>query len=246
MAVAAATLALALVLPVSVPTERQAEAGQNAQQLEREVQDKLGGRDLRDIKVSVEGSEATLSGRVPHFWAKDQALKRALDVDGIETVASELELPGDETDTDIAEAVGKAIQRYPHHTMWDYITARVDEGKVFLGGWVTPDRDKSGELFERVAKLAGVLDVENTIETLPVASRDRQVRRSIQRQLAFNVHFERIVNMNNPPFHIIVKNGIVGLLGYVQGDIEHIELQRIVGQTQGVLRVENHLEVLQQ
>ena len=71
------------------------------------------------------------------------------------------------------------------------------------------------------------------------------VRRSIQRQLALNIHFERIVNMNNPPFHIIVKNGIAGLLGYVQGNIEHIELQRIVGQTQGVLRVENHLEVLQ-
>ena len=241
--IVAATV-VALLLPVSVLTERQAEAGQNAQQLEREVRDKLGGRDLRDIEVSVEGSEATLSGRVPHFWAKDQAIKRALDVDRIETVASELELPGDETDTDIAEAIGKAIQRYPHHTMWDYITARVDEGKVFLGGWVTPDRDKSGDLFERVGKIAGVLDVENTMETLPVASSDRQVRQSIQRQLAFSTHFERHVNMNNPPFRIIVKNGIVGLLGYVQGDIEHIELQSIVRRTRGVLRVENHLEVL--
>ena len=48
--------------------------------------------------------------------------------------------------------------------------------------------------------------------------------------------------MRNPPFHIIVNNSIATLVGYVQGDIERLELQRIVAQTPGVLRVENRLQ----
>ena len=53
----AATLA-ALVLPVSVLAERPGEAGQAAPQLEREVKDELGGRDLKNVEVAVQGSEA--------------------------------------------------------------------------------------------------------------------------------------------------------------------------------------------
>ncbi len=51
--------------------------------------------------------------------------------------------------------------------------------------------------------------------------------------------------MKNPPLHIIVNNGHVRLVGYVQGQIEMIEIQRIVGQTRNVLKVENELQTLQ-
>jgi len=213
--------------------------------LQRQVEDAMRGRDLRNVEVSVQGSEATLAGRVPHFWAKDQAIKRALDVDGIETVATELELPEPEDDNDLAEQIAKAVQRYPHYTMWDHITGRVNEGKVLLGGWVTPERAKDEELFERVGKIKGVQDVQNDIEVLPPAQSDMNLRNSIQRQLAANTHFERFANMMHPPFHIVIRNGHVLLVGYVQTQVEVIEMQRIVGQTQGVLRVENQLQTLQ-
>ena len=59
--------------------------------LRREVREALrGNRDLRGIEVSVQGGEATLTGRVPTVSARRQALERALQVDGIETVVSEL------------------------------------------------------------------------------------------------------------------------------------------------------------
>ena len=240
----AATL-VALVLPVSVLAERPGEAGQAAPQLEREVKDELGGRDLKNVEVAVQGSEATLSGRVPHYWAKHQAIKRALEVKGIETVASELELPTGESDADIAEAVAKEIQRYPHYTQWNDITANVNQGEVRLGGWVTPDRDKAAELFEKIAKITGVQNVESTIQNLSPSRTDRSIRQSIERQLRSNTHFEHIVNMRNPPLHIIVNNGHVRLVGYVQGQIEMIEIQRIVGQTRNVLKVQNELQTLQ-
>ena len=66
-----------------------AEAGQASPALELEVRESLHDeRDLRRIEVSVEGAEATLTGRVETFWDKDRAIKRALDVDGVETVVS--------------------------------------------------------------------------------------------------------------------------------------------------------------
>lgn len=231
-------------LPVAARTAA-GQAGQPDQALEREVREALRGeRDLRRLEVSVRGAEATLTGIVPSFWAKHQAIERALGVDGIETVASELELPEPEDDNDLAEEIAKAVQRYPHYTIWDHVTGRVQEGAVLLGGWVTPDRRKSAELFERVAKIKGVQDVRNDIRTLSPSLGDRRLRRSILRQLALNPHFERLVRMPNPPFHIVIDNGRVLLVGYVQGQAELLDMQRIVGQTHGVLRVENRLQKL--
>ena len=239
----AATMALiALTVPFVISGAATAE---QSSALERQVKEAMRGRDLRRVEVSVEGNEATLSGQVPHFWAKDQAIKRALEVEGIETVASELELPEPENDDDLAEEVAKAVQGYVHYTMWDNITGSVNEGNVFLGGWVTPDRNKAGELFERVAKITGVQDVQNEIKALPPSQGDRRLRNAFLRQLARNSMFDRLVNMRHPPFHILVHNGIVTLLGYVQTQAEVITMQRIIGQTQGVLRVDNQLETLQ-
>ena len=228
-----------------LPAERPAEAGQASPALEREVRESVHDvRDLRHIEVSVDGSEATLRGIVDSFWDKHRAIRRALDVDGIETVASELELPERRSDNDIAEDLSRQVQRYPHYTIWDFINGRVQDGNVWLGGWVTPDRDKAGDLFERVAKIDGVQDVQSEIEILSPSQSDNRLRRSIIRQLARNTHFERLVMMPNPPFHIVIDNGVVLLVGYVQGQIEFLEMQRIVAQTQGVLRVENRLQKL--
>ena len=225
--------------------DRPAAAGQASPGLEREVREAVHDvRDLRHIEVSVDGSEATLTGIVESFWDKHRAITRALDVDGIETVASELELPERESDNDIAEELSRQVQRYPHYTIWDFINGRVENGNVVIGGFVTPDRDKSGDLFERVAKIDGVQDVRNEIQILSPSQGDNRLRRSIIRQLARNTHFERLVMMPNPPFHIVINNGIVLLVGYVQGQIELLEMQRIVAQTQGVLRVENQLQTL--
>jgi osmotically-inducible protein OsmY len=239
------------VVAVAVPlalirVDGTVEAGQTVQQVERDVRDTLRGeRDLRDIEVSVEGNEVTLAGRVPTFWAKDQAIKRTLDVGGVETVISELEIPVVEDDADIVEDVGKAVMGYAHYTMFDQLAGRVDKGVVWLSGRVTPDRDKAGDIFERVAKVRGVQDVQSDIETLPFSQPDMNLRRAIGNRVFASQHFERFRSMSNPPFHIIVENSYVTLVGYVQTQIEMIEMQRIVAQTQGVIRVDNQIEVLQ-
>ena len=148
-------------------------AEQQAPQLQQEVERSLGDDDFERIEVSVTGSEVTLSGTVPHLLAKNQAIGRALEVAGVETVASELQLPVEEEDDDVAEEVGKAISRYPHFTIWDYIEGRINQGVVTLHGSVTPMRDKKGELYETIAKIRGVQDYVDEIEVQSSSSGGR-------------------------------------------------------------------------
>lgn len=220
-------------------------AAQSPEQLRQAVEQELrGDRALRRLDVSVSGDEVTLSGRVRHFWDKNEALRRAFEARGVGTVVSEIEVPVQEDQEELVEDVSRAIQRYPHYRVWDYIDGRIDDGVVTLFGQVTPERDKAGELFERIAKVRGVQDVRMNLTPLSPSSSDDRLRNAIGRQLARSEHFERFASMTNPPFHIIVNNSVVTLVGYVQSRIEYLEMQRIVGQTQGVLRVDNQLQTI--
>ena len=80
----AQNVAASLALPQG---ERSFEASQTSSQIEREVRDSLRGEgDLRQIEVSVQGNTVTLAGRVQTFWAKDQAIKRTLRVEGVDRI----------------------------------------------------------------------------------------------------------------------------------------------------------------
>ena len=239
LAAVGAAIALALIT-TAVPG-----AAQVGNALQRAVEQALlGNRDMRAIEVSVEGDQVTLAGRVATFWVKHEALRKTFDVPGVDTVVSELELPEGEADERLAEDVARAVQRYAHYTLWDYIGGVINAGVVTLSGSVTPDWDKADDLFERVAKLPGVQDVQSSIETLPTNQQDPRLRRAIASRLFASTHFERFRSMPNPPFHIIVHNGVVTLVGYVQGAAERIEMELIAGQTQGVLRVDSQLQTL--
>jgi osmotically-inducible protein OsmY len=239
-----AVIALIVVCAFGAPVLPQ--AAQTATQIEQEVRDALRGeRVLRRLEVTVDGSEVTLTGEVETFWLKSEAIRKALDVDGIETLVSEIEIPPAESDEKLAEEVGKVMQRYPYYTMFDYLDGTINAGAVTLMGKVTPDKDKADDLFERVAKIPGVQDVENQIETLTPSSGDENLRLTIARSVFRSSHFQRFSSQANPPFHIIVENSVITLTGYVQGDIELHEMERIVRTTQGVLRVDNQLQTVQ-
>ena len=218
---------------------------QTTTRLEREVREELRGeRDLRRLDVTVAGMEVTLTGEVETFWSKSEAIRRALEVEGVETVVSEIEIPPAESDEKLAAEVVKAMQRYPYYTLFDYLDGRINGGVVTLMGKVTAERDKAGDLFERVAKVPGVQDVQNQIETLTPSSGDSNLRRVIARQIFGSRHFQRFSTQQNPPFHIIVQNSVVTLVGYVQGEIERREMEQIVRHTHGVLRVVNQLQTV--
>lgn len=218
---------------------------QSPEQVEQAVERELRrDRALRRLEVSVAGDEVTLTGRVRHFWDKNEALRRTFDVRGVGTVVSEIEVPVQEDQEELVEDVSRAIQRYPHYRIWDYLDGRINDGVVSIFGRVTPERDKAGELFERIAKVRGVQDVQMNVTPLSPSRSDDRLRAAIGRRLFSSEHFQRFASMTNPPFHIIVNNSVVTLVGYVQSQIEYIEMQRIIAQTQGVLRVDNQIQTL--
>lgn len=218
-------------------------AAQPSERLER-VRDELRReRGLRRLEVAIDGSEVTLSGRLDSFWLKSEAIRRALEVDGVETVASEITLP-EGSDTSIIDGVSRAVLNYPYYTVFDYLDGRVENGVVTLIGRVTSERDKRDEVFERVAKVRGVQDVQNQIVQMSPSTADNRLRNSLAAQIFNNIHFQRFASYKNPPFRILVDRSVVILVGYVQGEIERREMETIARQTFGVLRVHNQLQTM--
>jgi osmotically-inducible protein OsmY len=245
-----ALVVIVLALPFTLTLNgfsRQATSQQERySRIEQNVREALqSDRDTRRIEFSVEDHEITLRGQVQTFWVKNQAIKRTLAVPGVETVVSELEIPVAENDNEVAQEVAKTISRYPNYTIWDHIDGRINNGNVTLTGRVTPDWNKADDIFERVAKVKGVQDLQSSIRTLSPSQGDRNLRQAIASKVFSSSHFERVASMQNPPFHIIVDNSVVTLVGYVQSNIELQELQMIIAQTQGILRVDNQLQAAQ-
>ena len=203
-----------------------------------------GQSDLRRLAVSADGSDVTLTGRVPTLWLKMDAVKRTLKVDGVKRIISEIELPKLENDTNLALALGRAIDGYPYYTVFDYIDAFIRQGVVTLMGSVTPDRNKSEEIAEEVAKVRGVQEIRNQIVMLPTSQGDDDIRAGLYSRITDSIHFEDVPIDRRPPFHIVVDRGVVTLYGWVQGETEYRELETIARYTNGVLRVNNNLKTL--
>ena len=198
-------------------------------------------RGLRHLEVEVSGSEVTLIGEVATFWLKHAALQRTLGVPGVGTVVSEIAVPAPESDQRLAEEVGRVVREYPDITVWDFVGAVVDRGVVTLSGWVTPELDKAGEIFERIGRLRGVQDIRGGIQPLPASIQDDRLRRAIGRRVFGSLSFMRFARMRPPPFRILVANSTVTLAGYVRNDAERRELELLVAEIQGVVRVSNQL-----
>ena len=119
----------ALLVMGGLLTEAAPAAAQASSRLEQEVRDALRrDRGLRRLEVTTAGGEVTLAGRLDTFWLESEAIRRALDVDGVETVVSEITLPPAERDEDLVEDVSRAVVRYPYYTVFDYLDGESTTG----------------------------------------------------------------------------------------------------------------------
>jgi hyperosmotically inducible protein len=115
----------------------------------------------------------------------------------------------------------KQVLGYPHFTVFDSVHIRVDKGVVELTGKVTMPY-KSSDIAKRVAKVAGVTQVVNRIELLPVSSFDDELRFRIARAIYGNANFWGYGSMVNPPIHVIVDHGRVTLEGVVNSNVDRM------------------------
>jgi hyperosmotically inducible protein len=146
----------------------------------------------------------------------------------------------DREDLQVFNDVSRQVLRYPHFTVFDMISAYVDDGVVTLTGKVTMPY-KRDDIAKRVSKIDGVKAVKNDIGVLPVSMWDDELRIRIARAIYGNSNFWQYGAMVNPPIHIIVENGRVTLEGVVNSNVDRM-VARSIASSFDAFSVTNNLK----
>ena len=128
-------------------------------------------------------------------------------------------LAQDEPDDRLHNGIARSLQSYTRLTIFDDVSAHVENGVVTISGKVTMPFKKD-EIARRLEDVAGVQDVRNEIVVLPVSIEDDELRKRVARAIYGNPAFYRYAAMPRPPIHIIVENGGVTLTGVVPTDVD--------------------------
>jgi len=146
------------------------------------------------------------------------------------------------SDEMIANDIASKIRQYVFYTIYDDIEGSVHDGVVTLTGKVTMPY-KASEIARLVARIPGVREVDNKIETLPVSLFDDQLRSAIASQIYRDPLFWNYALQVNPPIHVVVQGGHVTLTGVVNSELERRKAESIARSTSGVFSVESKLRL---
>jgi hyperosmotically inducible protein len=124
--------------------------------------------------------------------------------------------------------VERQVLRYPHFTIFDSVSAEIDDGVLTLTGKVTMPYKRT-DIERRVAAIEGVREIRNRIDVLPVSQFDDELRFLIARAIYTNPAFRGYGSMVNPPIHIIVERGRVTLEGVVNNNVDRMLVRSIAG-----------------
>ena len=153
--------------------------------------------------------------------------------------ASVTALAQDRRDIRLADEVGRQVRQYAQLSIFDDVSAQVEEGVVTLSGAVTMPYKKK-DLERRVGRIDGLRELRSGIRVLPVSPYDDELRSRIARAIYGNPSFWNYAAMANPPIHIIVERGRVTLTGVVNSNVERM-LARSLATGFGELAVVNEL-----
>lgn len=222
-----------------------AQANQESDALVEAVRVKLKDEklDTAVTAVSFRDGLIVLTGEPGNAWLKMKVIEAALEVEGVESVESELEVAGPESAQDLARALVERVLTYSDYTVFDDITFGVaDGGLVTLAGAVTNPLKKA-EIEERVGRIMGVRDLRSEVRVLPLSPSDDRLRQQLFRNIYSDPLFRGLGEQVHPPIHIIVDRSSVTLTGAVRSNVEKVKAESIARTTSRVMQVENRLQV---
>jgi osmotically-inducible protein OsmY len=110
------------------------------------------------------------------------------------------------------EKIRHELAMIPYITTFDFISFTMIGDDVILTGWTVRDTNRD-DAYHRVKGVAGVKNVINNIEILPLGNQDMQIRASARAVL--EQQLGRYFWSNGSDIKIVVKNGNIILLGSV-------------------------------
>lgn len=147
-----------------------------------------------------------------------------------------------EADFKIDEKVRKELVTLPYYGVFDNLAFKREGSTITLYGQVVRPTTRSGAE-NRVKRLAGVEQVVNNIEVLPLSSFDDDIRLRTYYTVFGTGSLYRYALGANPSIHIVVDRGRVTLEGVVgnKGDAQlaHIAARGVPG----VFEVTNNLRI---
>ncbi len=140
----------------------------------------------------------------------------------------------------LVEKVRKELVMLPYFSVFDNFSFNYKDGIVTLQGQVTRPTLRSAA--ERVvARIAGIEQVVNNIEVLPLSPFDDRIRLATYRAIYRQPGLDRLAFMANPPVRIIVKNGNVTLEGVVLNEGDKIRAFMAANGVSNIFSVTNNL-----
>lgn len=191
--------------------------------------------------VAVENAAVTLSGEVRSLWEKNEAIKLALQVEGVQRLVSDLTIARAESDQRISDELTERVLHYARFGIFDDLSSNVRNGVVRLEGLVTSPT-KATDIADLASRIQGVQAVQNEIKPLPVSQSDDALRYTLASQIFQNPDLAIYAGQANPPIHIIVMNGRVTLKGFAPSALVKQQVEFIVRSTPGVLKFESQLQ----
>src|SRR5215475_11572295 len=143
-------------------------------------------------------------------------------------------------DANTIRKIRKELVTLPFYGVFDNLAFKYEEGVVTLYGQVSRPTLKK-DAARAVGRLAGVDQVLNRIEVLPLSNFDDRIRVAIYRAVYRQPGLDRLSIQAVPPIHIIVKNGNVTLEGVAPNKGDATRAFIAANGVPGVFSVKNNL-----
>ena len=152
------------------------------------------------------------------------------------------EIPTPNPIDQLTKKVRHELVMLPFYNVFDNLTFRINGDTVILAGQVNRPTLKS-DAEAVVRHIAGVREVKNEIEVLPLSGFDNNIRLGVARAVYGHTVLNRYAMGAQPSIHIIVKNGDVTLEGIVSNQMDRNVAFMAANGVFGVFKVTNNLRV---
>lgn len=224
--------------------------GQGNGQLQSAVEKQLKGSQFKNVQVSTQGGDVSLTGTVNTYEDKLQAEKKVHKVHGVTSINDQIQVGGPEISD--AQLQNKVIDRVTSGLLQANVPVQFQT--VMIGvhnGIVDVEGHVAGPIAANAAMSAidstpGVKGVVNHLKVDPVSPMDNQLRVAVYRAVYSSPFLTNYVLNPSKPVRIQVENGHVELYGVVDSQGAKDAAGIKANSVPGVFSVKNNIVVANQ